>query len=107
MGVAGLNRVLPAFIAVLACQGCATAPSYQAAAIKEADARQVAKCTLISTVVGRSLIGGVGSTGATNAITDAKEQASGLGATHVVLLSVDSGSIYATATATARAYRCN
>ena len=105
--MAGLNKVLPAFIVLLACQGCATTPSYHAAAVKEADARQVAKCTLISTIVGKSLIGGIGSTGAANAITDAKEQASGLGATHVVIQSVDSGSMYATATATAKAYKCN
>ena len=102
-----VNKLLPVFIVLLVCQGCASTPSHQAAAVKEADARQVAKCTLISTIVGKSLIGGVGSTGATNAIVDAKEQASGLGATHVVILSVDSGSMYSTGTATAKAYKCN
>jgi hypothetical protein len=93
--------------ALLLIQACSSVPSRHAAAIKEVDANQVANCTLISTIVGRSLIGGVGTTGATNAIVDAKEQASGLSATHVVIVSADSGTMYSSGTATAKAYKCN
>jgi hypothetical protein len=101
-----VNELLT-FVAVLVIgQGCANTPSRYAAAVKEVDPRQVAHCTLISTITGRSLIGG-GSVGATNAIVDVKEQASGLGATHVVMQSTDDGSMYSPATATAKAYRCN
>jgi hypothetical protein len=92
---------------LLICQGCVSTPSRQAAAVKELDTRQVANCTLISTIVGRSLFGGVGSAGAANAIVDAKEQASGLGANVIVVQQVDNGSVYATGSATAKAYRCN
>jgi hypothetical protein len=102
-----MDKLLTAVALMVICQGCATAPSRHAAAVKEVDARQVANCTLISTIVGRSLIGGVGSIGAENAVVDVKEQASGLGATHVVIQSVDGGSMYAPGTATAKAYKCN
>jgi Domain of unknown function (DUF4156) len=102
-----VNRILAAITVLLICQGCASTPSSQAAAVKEVDAKQVANCALISTIVGKSLIGGVVSTGGTNAIVDAKEQAAGLGANTIVILTVDSGGMYSTGTATAKAYRCN
>ena len=89
------------------CQGCASNPSTQAAAIKEVAARQVTNCTLISTITGKSLIGGMGATGATNALVDAREQASGLGATHIVVQSVDEGSMSAPGIAKVKAYKCN
>ena len=75
-----MNRLFWAMAGLLLCQGCATNPSTQAAAIKEVTARQVMNCTLISTITGKSLIGGVGATSASNALIDVKEQASGLGA---------------------------
>lgn len=102
-----MNRLLTAITALLLCQGCATNPSTHAAEIKEVAARQVTNCTLISTITGKSLIGGVGSMGATNALVDAREQASGLGATHIVVQSVDDGSMSARGTARVRAYKCN
>jgi len=102
-----MDKLIAAVALMVLCQGCATPPSRYAAAIKEVDARQVANCTLISTVVGKCLIGGGSSIAAENAVVDAKEQASGLGATHVVIQSVDGGSMVAPATATAKAYRCN
>ena len=102
-----MNRLLTVASIALLAQGCANSPSREAAAVKELDARQVANCTLLSTIVGRSLVGGVGSVGATNAIIDAKEQASGLGANVVVIQQVDNGSVYSTASATAKAYKCN
>jgi hypothetical protein len=88
-------------------QGCATNPSTQATAIREVTARDVTNCTLISTITGKSLIGGVSATSATNALIDAKEQASGLGATHIVVQSVDEGSMYTPGTARVKAYKCN
>jgi len=62
---------------------------------------------LISTITGKSLIGGVGATSASNALIDVKEQASGLGATHIVVQSVDEGSMSTPGVARARAYKCN
>ena len=102
-----MNRLLSAIAGLLLCQGCATNPSTQAAAIKEVAARQVTNCTLISTITGRSLIGGMGATGATNALIDAREQASGLGATHIVVQSVDEGNMSTPGTARVKAYKCN
>ncbi len=102
-----MNRLLPAIAGLLLCQGCATNPSTQAAAIKEVAARQVTNCTLISTITGKSLIGGMGATGATNALVDAKEQASGLGATHIVVQNVEEGSMSTPGIARVKAYKCN
>ena len=86
--------------------GCASAPSQNAARVKEADQNMVAGCELIGTIIGSSLIGGVVTTGGNNAMVDAKEQAASQGATHIVFMSVDSGSQYSTGKATARAYKC-
>ena len=102
-----MNRLLCTIAGLLLCQGCATNPSTQEAAIKEVTARQVMNCTLISTITGKSLIGGVGATSASNALIDVKEQASGLGATHIVVQSVDEGSMSTPGVARAKAYRCN
>ena len=102
-----MNRLFWVIAGLLLCQGCATNPSTQAAAIKEVTARQVTNCTLISTITGKSLIGGVGATSASNALIDVKEQASGLGATHIVVQSVDEGSMSTPGVARAKAYRCN
>ena len=98
---------LAAALVLLICHGCANTPSRQAATLKEATARDVARCALISTVVGKSLMGGAAATSANNAIVDAKEQAAGLGANTVVLEKMDGGDTYAPATATLKAYRCN
>ena len=102
-----MNRLPWAIAGLLLCQGCATNPSTQAAAIKEVAARQVTNCTLISTISGKSLIGGVSATSAANALVDAKEQASGLGATHIVVQGVDEGTMYTPGTARVKAYKCN
>lgn len=102
-----MNRLLLAIAGLVLCQGCATNQSTQAAAIKEVAARQVTNCTLISTITGKSLVGGVGATGAANALVDAREQAAGLGATHVVVQSVDEGSMYTPGIAKVKAYKCN
>jgi hypothetical protein len=102
-----VKSLLAAALVLVICQGCATTPSRQAATLKEATARDVTRCALISTIVGKSLMGGAVATSANNAIVDAKEQAAGLGANAVVLEKVDSGGAYAPATATLKAYRCN
>ena len=102
-----MNRLCWAIAGLLLCQGCATNPSTQAAAIQEVSARQVMNCTLISTITGKSLIGGAGATSASNALIDVKEQASGLGATHIVVQSVDEGSMSTPGVARAKAYKCN
>ena len=105
--MAKVNRPLTAFLVLLVCQGCANTPSRQAAAVKEVDARAVANCALISTIHGKSLLGGAASTSAANAVVDVKEQAAGLGANVVVMQRVDSGDMYSPASATAKAYKCN
>jgi len=102
-----LNRRLWAIAGLVLCQGCASNPSTQAAAIKEVTARQVMNCTLISTITGKSVMGSVGGTGGANALIDVKEQASGLGATHIVVQSVDEGSMSTPGIARAKAYKCN
>ena len=102
-----MNRLLAAAALAILCQACANSPSTQAAAVREVDASQVGKCALISNVTGKSLLAGGVATSAANAMTDAKEQAAGLGANVVVIQGVDGGSMYAPATARVKAYRCN
>jgi hypothetical protein len=92
---------------LLTCQGCAAPPSRYAATVREVDAKQVERCTLLSTVPGKSLMAGVGSIGVTNAINDAKDTAAGLGANTIVVQSVDNGNAYTPASVTVKAYRCN
>jgi len=102
-----MDRLLATAALVLLCQGCANMPSTQAAAVREVDATQVGKCALISNITGKSLLAGGVATSASNAMTDAKEQAAGLGANVVVVQGVDGGSMYTPATAKVKAYRCN
>jgi hypothetical protein len=102
-----VNMLLRTVAALLICQGCANTPSRQAAAVREMDTRAVANCALISTIHGKSLLGGAATNSATNALVDVKEQAAGLGANVVVMQNVDNGSMYVPATATGKAYRCN
>jgi hypothetical protein len=102
-----MGRMSAAAALVLLCQGCVSAPSSQAAAVREVDAKQVTQCALISTIRGKSLLNGGVSASAPNALIDAKEQAAGLGANVVVVQSVDGGTMYTPATATVKAYRCN
>ena len=102
-----MGRLSVTLTLVLLCQGCASVPSSQAAAVREADAKQVTQCALISTIRGKSLLSGGVSTSAANALVDAKEQAAGLGANVIVIQRVDGGSTYAPASATVKAYRCN
>jgi hypothetical protein len=102
-----MDRLLATAALVLLCQACANTPSTQAASVREVDASQVGKCALISNITGKSLLAGGVATSASNAMTDAKEQAAGLGANVVVIQGVDGGSMYAPATARVKAYRCN
>ena len=102
--MSGLAAVL---MIVLGCDGCAAPPSRYAATVKEVDAKQVQGCALLSTVLGRSLMVGVGSIGVTNAINDARDNAAGLGANRIVVESVDGGNSYTPATVTVKAYKCN
>jgi hypothetical protein len=96
-----------ALLGAISLGGCAATPTPQAAAVAEADQARVATCELLETVLGKSLIGGsVFTTGGTNAMVEARERAAAMGATHIVFGSVDSGSMYSTGSATARAYRC-
>jgi hypothetical protein len=102
-----MDRLLATAALVLLCQGCANNPSTQAAAVRVVDATQVGKCALISNITGKSLLAGGVATSASNAMTDAKEQAAGLGANVVVVQGVDGGSMYTPAIARVKAYRCN
>ena len=103
----GLNGSLAAVLALLLCHGCAAPQSRYAATVKEVDNREVANCALLSTVVGRSSMVSLGSIGATNAINDAKDNAAGLGANRIVVVSTYDGNAYTPGTATVKAYKCN
>jgi len=106
VGALVLLVIVALVVIALLLGGCAVAPSQAAAQVKEADASMVAGCELIGTVVGSSMIGGIVTTGATNAMVEVREKAAALGATHIVFVSVDSGSTYSTGRAVARAYKC-
>ena len=102
--VSGLAALV---VMMLFCGACAAPASRYAATVKEVDAKEVQGCALLSKVLGRSLMVGVGSIGVTNAINDARDNAAGLGANRIVVDSVDAGNAYAPATVTVKAYRCN
>ena len=100
------SKFISIAIILVVVGGCAAVPSPSAAKIIEADDAMVVGCQLVGTVFGSSLIGGVVTTGATNAMVDAKEKAANQGATHIVFGNVDGGGMYSVGRATARAYKC-
>ena len=86
---------------------CASTPSPSAATIKEADAKMVEKCQFVGSVFGNSMLGvAVASTSASNAITDAKEKASKLGGTHIVVESMKAADLNGGSQTTVRVYKC-
>lgn len=92
------------FVLPLVLVGCATAPSPQAMAVRDADAKMVEGCQYLGDVTGTSGFGGlVASVGTKNAQNEARDQAAGLGATHVVWNMLAGGMA---PSVSGKAYRC-
>ncbi|MCI0557757.1 MAG: DUF4156 domain-containing protein [Nitrososphaera sp.] len=102
-----LRKALCCFASSLALSssGCATTPSPAAARIQPADQSTVVGCTFVGDVSGSSGWGNIAaSQGMQNAKNEGLEQASAMGATHVVWVNIAGGySPYANG----KAYRCN
>ena len=89
----------------LMLMGCATAPSPQAVAVRDADQKMVESCEFVGDVTGASGWGGIAaSVGTKNAQNEARDQAAGLGATHVVWSALAGGW---SPSVSGKAYRCN
>src|SRR5690606_21608276 len=82
-GTHGRNAMRLIVLAAVLLTACSTAPSREAATVREADARAVEGCELLGTV----------------------EQAAEMGATHIVWLSTGAG--YAGTVSSGSAYRCD
>ena len=92
------------FVLILAA-GCTSTLSAQGAAIVEADAKMIATCNFLGTVIGSSGYSGLAqSVGILNAKHDVIEKSAEMGATHVVFQNVQGGF---SPSATGRAYKCN
>ncbi len=92
---------------LVSISSCASTPSPSAANIKEADSKMVEKCQFVGSVFGNSMLGvAVAGTSANNAITDAKEKASKIGATHIVVETMKAADLNGGSQATVRAYKC-
>jgi hypothetical protein len=97
-------------VGAFALCACASSPTGSKAArdIKEGEPSTLNRdCKLLGTVNGRSLFGGSEDARTQGAMTDAREKAATMGATHVVFLKVDNSGALNTGYATARAYRCD
>lgn len=88
----------------LALSGCATTLSSQAMRIHDADTNMIRNCKHIGDVHGSSGWGNIAaSTGIQNAKNEAREQASAMGATHIVWTNISGGY---SPFVTGKAYRC-
>ncbi len=86
--------------------GCATAPSPQAVAVRDADAKMVEGCEFVAYVSGESAVSGLfQSVGKSNARIYAEEEAAAKGATHIVWDKIES-SYWSGGSASGKAYRC-
>ena len=103
-----MQRTLALALAMLILGGCASTASQTAARdVKDGDPATVNRdCKLLGTVNGRSVFGGSEAGRSDGAILDARAKAAALGATHIVLISVDTSGMFYTGYATARAYKC-
>jgi len=91
-----------------ACASTGSAPSAAARGVRDGDPSVLNRdCKLLGTVSGRSLFGGGDEARVQNAMNDAREKASAMGATHVVFLEADTKGIMSRGNASARAYRCD
>ena len=92
------------FVLPLMLVGCATAPSPQAVAVRDADQKMVENCEFVGDVMGSSGWGGiVASVGTRNAQNEARDQAAQLGATHVTWNMLSGGWA---PSVSGKAYRC-
>lgn len=88
----------------LALSGCATTLSSQAMRIHDADTNMIGKCNYIGEIHGSSGWGNLAaSTGIQNAKNEAREQASAMGATHIVWTNISGGY---SPFVTGKAYNC-
>ena len=95
------------FVLPLMLVGCATAPSPQAVAVRDADQKTVENCEYVGDVMGASPLGVVfGSMSTANAREMAQEDAAKRGATHIVWGSITPPSFGSGAAAQGKAYRC-
>ena len=103
-----MQRTLAALVAATILCGCASTGSSTAPlSVKDGDPAIVNRdCKLLGTVSGRSLFGGSEAGRNDGAIADARAKAAALGATHMVVLKVDTSGMFNTGQATARAYKC-
>jgi hypothetical protein len=88
--------------------GCASTASKSNVKVEDGDPAIVNRdCKLLGTVSGRSVFGGSEAGRIEGAVQDARNKAAALGATHIVVLTVDNSGMLNTGLATARAYRCD
>ena len=89
----------------LVLSGCATTLSSQAMRIHDADTNMIGNCNYIGEVHGSSGWGNIAaSTGIRNAKNEAREQASAMGATHIVWTNLSGGY---SPFVSGKAYSCN
>ena len=103
-------RVLLAsmFAATIVLTGCASSPSSSPQKVLDGDPAIVNRdCKLLGSVSGRSMFGGGEAARMDGAMADARNKAAGMGATHIVFLTLDNSGMFNTGYATARAYRCD
>lgn len=95
-------------LAATGAAACSSTPSTQLA-VQEGDPAVLNRdCKLLGTVNGRSLFGGISDeTKTTAAMSDAREKAAKMGATHIVFVAADKSGAFGSGHAAARAYRCD
>lgn len=102
-----MSRVLPTLLAVVLLASCASTSSTPVK-VQDGDPAFVNRdCKLLGTVSGRSVFGGSEAGRIEGAVQDARNKAAAMGATHIVVLTVDNSGMLNTGLATARAYRCD
>jgi hypothetical protein len=95
-------------LAAAAAAACSSTPASQVA-VQEGDPAVLNRdCKLLGTVNGRSMFGGISDeTKTTAAMSDAREKAAKMGATHIVFIASDNSGAFGSGHAAARAYRCD
>lgn len=99
-----MKSILLAIALLTTIAGCATSLSTRAMKVQDADMTIIGKCTFVGDVQGSSGWGNLAaSAGMQNAKNEAREQASEMGATHVIWTGVAGGY---SPFATGKAYMC-